>query len=61
MNTRIEILTEISACDFAECHARRVEAMIEGIPASIISLPDLVRNKLKSGRLKDLDDAQKLS
>jgi hypothetical protein len=59
--TRIEILTEISACDFAECHARRVEATMEGIPTSIISLPDLVRNKLKSGRLKDLDDAQKLS
>jgi hypothetical protein len=59
--TRIEILTEISACDFAECYARRVEATIDAVPANLISLPDLVRNKLKSGRLKDLDDAQKLS
>jgi len=59
--TRIEILTEISGCDFAECYARRVEASLDGLPTNIISLPDLVRNKLKTGRLKDLDDAQKLS
>ena len=32
-----------------------------GIPVRIISRSDLIRNKLKSGRLKDLDDAQKLS
>jgi len=59
--TRIEILTEISGCDFAECYARRVEATVDGIPVHVISRTDLVRNKLKSGRLKDLDDAQKLS
>jgi hypothetical protein len=28
---------------------------------SLISLPDLIRNKLKAGRLKDLDDARHLS
>jgi hypothetical protein len=27
----------------------------------IISLADLIKNKLKSGRLKDLEDARKLS
>jgi hypothetical protein len=27
----------------------------------IIGLADLIKNKLKSGRLKDLDDARKLS
>jgi hypothetical protein len=59
--TRIEILTEISGCEFAECHARRVEATIDDVPVSLISLPDLIRNKLKAGRLKDLDDAQHLS
>jgi hypothetical protein len=58
---RIEVLTEISGCEFADCYARRVQGVLDGIPASIISLPDLVRNKLKSGRLKDLDDARKLS
>ena len=58
---RIEVLTEISGCEFADCYARRVPATIDGIPASVISLPDLIKNKLKSGRLKDMDDAQKLS
>jgi hypothetical protein len=59
--TRIEILTEISACEFADGFTRRVEGTIDGIPVQIIGRPDLIRNKLKSGRLKDLDDAQKLS
>ncbi|HOY57567.1 MAG TPA: hypothetical protein PK640_05435 [Verrucomicrobiota bacterium] len=59
--TRIEVITEISGCDFAECHPRRVETTLNGVPVSIISLPDLIRNKLKSGRLKDLQDARELS
>ncbi len=59
--TRIEILTEISACEFSECYARRTEATIDDIPVYLISLPDLIRNKIKSGRLKDLDDVQHLT
>jgi hypothetical protein len=58
---RIEILTEISGCDFYECFNQRVEGLLDGEPVHIISLPDLIKNKLKSGRFKDLDDAQKLS
>jgi hypothetical protein len=58
---RIEILTEISGCEFADCYSQRVEATLDGIPVNIISLADLIKNKLKSGRLKDLDDARKLS
>lgn len=58
--TRIEILTEISACDFAECYARRLQTVIDGIPTNLIGRADLIRNKLNSGRLKDLLDVQKL-
>jgi predicted nucleotidyltransferase len=58
---RIEILTEISGCEFADCYQQKVKAILDGIPVKIISLPDLIKNKLKSGRLKDLDDARKLS
>ena len=58
---RIEILTEISGCEFADCYPNKVEATLDGIPVNIISLTDLIKNKLKSGRLKDLDDARKLS
>jgi hypothetical protein len=58
---RIEILTEISGCDFAECYAHKVEGKLDGVPVKIIALADLIKNKLKTGRLKDLDDARKLS
>jgi hypothetical protein len=58
---RIGLLTEISGCEFADCYGRRVEATLEGIAATIIGLPDLVKNKLRVGRVKDLDDASKLS
>lgn len=34
---------------------------MDGIPVNVISKTDLIQNKLKSGRLKDLDDAQRLS
>lgn len=58
--TRIELLTEVSGCRFPECYAKRIQGSIEGIPVDVISLPDLVANKLSSGRFKDLQDAQKL-
>ena len=58
---RIEILTEISGCEFADCYRQKVAATLDGIPLKIIGLADLIKNKLKSGRLKDLDDARKLS
>lgn len=59
--TRIEILTEISGCEFEECYARRIEGRLDDVPVNVINLPDLIRNKIKSGRLKDLNDAQQLS
>jgi predicted nucleotidyltransferase len=58
---RIEILTEISGCEFTECYLHKIETTLDGIPVKIIGLTDLIKNKLKSGRLKDLDDAQQLS
>jgi hypothetical protein len=44
-------------------NSHRVEylATLDGIPVTIIGLADLIKNKLKSGRLKDLDDARRLS
>jgi hypothetical protein len=59
--TRIEILTEISGRDFSAAYERRIESTIDGIPVKVIGRDDLIANKLKSGRLKDLLDAQKLS
>ena len=60
--TRIEILTAISGCEFEDCYARRIEGQLDDdLPVHIISLPDLIQNKLKAGRLKDLTDAKELS
>ncbi len=59
--TRIELITEISGCDFGECYAQKVEGILDGIPVNIISLPHLIKNKIKSGRFKDLDDVQNLT
>jgi hypothetical protein len=59
--TRIELFTEISGCDFADCCARRLKANIDGLDVGMISRSDLIQNILKAGRLKDLNDAQRLS
>ena len=37
---RIEILTEISGCEFAECYRQKVDATLDGIPVKIIGLAD---------------------
>lgn len=59
--TRIELLTEISGCNFEECYTNRIQAVFDDVPVNIISRSDLIKNKIKSGRLKDMDDVQKLS
>lgn len=58
---RIEVLTEIDGVDFAECHAARVTADIDGQPVPVISRAHLLRNKRAAGRHKDLDDLENLS
>lgn len=57
---RIEILTGIDGCDFAECHTRRRSAQMDGVEVALISLEDLKTNKKSSGRFKDLDDLENL-
>jgi len=59
--TRIELRTEISGGDFGKSFKTRVEGAIDGVPVNFIAREDLISNKLKSGRLKDLLDVQKLS
>ncbi|MEY3173326.1 MAG: hypothetical protein RLZZ436_1240 [Planctomycetota bacterium] len=57
---RIEVMNEIASVTFEECRPAAVLAFLDGIPVPIISLADLKRNKLASGRPKDLDDLQQL-
>ena len=57
---QIEILTTISGVEFAECYAGRIDDNIDGVPAKIISLEHLKKNKRASGRHQDLADLEHL-
>mgnify|MGYP001120452983 CR=1 FL=1 len=57
---RLEILTSISGVEFETCYQNRVEDELDGVQISLISLNDLKRNKLSSGRHKDLNDLENL-
>jgi predicted nucleotidyltransferase len=57
---RIEIQTGIDGVEFSECYLARVRAELDGIAVEFISLADLKRNKLASGRNKDLADLDNL-
>ena len=58
---RVDLLTGPSGVEFDDCYERRVLATLDGIDVSLISLEDLRRNKLASGRDKDLMDLKGLA
>lgn len=58
---RIDILTEPSGVEFEECSSRKFEVTIDGTTVPFIGLEDLKRNKLASGRPRDLADIDDLS
>lgn len=57
---RLEVMTDIDGVDFDSCFSRRERAEIDGMRIDVISLVDLRRNKLASGRHKDLADLEQL-
>ena len=57
---QIEVITGASGVEFAECYSRREVVEIDQIPINVISLEDLKKNKLASGRHKDLEDLEHL-
>ncbi len=57
---KIEVITTIDGVDFQECYANRKVLEIDGMNINFISLQDLRKNKLASGRFKDLDDLEHL-
>ena len=58
---RIEVLKKISGVEFEDCWLRRVVIEYDDLQIPVISLEDLKRNKLASGRKKDLLDLDELS
>ena len=57
---RLEILMAISGVAFEDCYGRKLVDNVDGIPVRIIHLEDLLKNKIASGRHKDLDDVTNL-
>lgn len=57
---QIDILTEASGSEFADCYSRRETIVREGIKITVISLDDLKVNKQAAGRAKDLADLEGL-
>jgi predicted nucleotidyltransferase len=58
---RIDILSSVDGVDFSDCYSHRVHIQIDGIEVDFISLSDLKKNKLASGRHQDLADLDSLS
>jgi len=57
---RLEILTDISGVTFDDCYARRNRVFLDGLKVNLIGFDDLLRNKVASGRHKDLNDVEHL-
>lgn len=55
---RADILQSIDAVEFDEAWLSRVDVALDGIAVHLISAEHLIRNKLKSGRLRDLADVE---
>jgi len=57
---RLELLTTISGVEFDACYQNRIILDFEDIQINLIALNDLRKNKLASGRHKDLNDLENL-
>lgn len=55
---RIDILQAIDGVNFDEAWQTRIETQIDGVPVHLISSEMLIRNKLASGRPRDLLDVE---
>jgi hypothetical protein len=57
---KIEILNSVSGIEFDDASSRRITVEVDGIKIPVICLKDLRRNKLASGRAKDIADLENL-
>jgi hypothetical protein len=57
---RIDLLTNITGCDFQRCYATRSIIEIDDLQVPIIGLDELKTNKRATGRAKDQADLENL-
>jgi len=55
---RIDLLNFLTGLEFDDCYDRREPVTLGGVSFSVISLPDLLENKRKTARQKDLADVE---
>jgi predicted nucleotidyltransferase len=58
---RLEVLNEIDGVSFDECYFNRIETELGGQKINFIALPQLLKNKRSTGRLKDMADVEALT
>ena len=58
---RIDILTQISGVDFKDAWEDTIKVTIDGLDINILSAAHLIKNKLVTGRPKDIEDVENLS
>ena len=57
---RLEITTSIDGVEFDECYQAKIVDKLDGVEVCLIDLEHLKKNKLASGRAKDMADIEKL-
>ncbi len=57
---RLEITTSISGVEFDECFQARIVDELDGVEVNLIDSKNLKKNKMASGRAKDIADVEKL-
>lgn len=57
---RVELLTKLSGVEFEECWRDHIIWRVDDLAIPVISLHHLRKNKLASGRFKDLADLEEL-
>ncbi|MEI8087840.1 MAG: hypothetical protein WCG93_16635 [Paludibacter sp.] len=58
---RIDLLTDLSGVDFETSYKNKEIVDSEDVKINFISLDDLIKNKIATGRLQVLADAKKLA
>lgn len=57
---RLEIFTQITGVSFEDCYASCEEIEIDDVRIKFIDLPNLLKNKMSTGRTKDRLDVEML-
>jgi hypothetical protein len=57
---RIDLLTSIDGVEFEDSFNKKIKFEIDGIKINLLGKDDLIKNKEKTGRLRDLDDINNL-